>query len=155
SDDAFDMKRELGLTELRRDLRMASILDLLHRERTWQVADGDHLQRTFSGLARVPELPGSVFAFAHVLSPHKPFTFAADCRPLAQVSAKSANPYVDQIQCLDQMVLHLVTTLLRDSDVPPVILLQGDHGTASPAFDHAATADAIPPEAAHERLGAF
>ena len=155
----FDIMRELDGTELRRDLRMASMLDLLHRERTWQVADGEHLTRTFSGLARVPKTPGPVFAFAHVLSPHKPFTFTGDCQPLAHAAntstSKAASPYVQQVQCLDRMVLSLVTTLLRDSDIPPVILLQGDHGTAEPAFDSAATADAIPLEAGHERLGAF
>jgi hypothetical protein len=157
SNDHFDVMRELARTELRRDLRMASMLDLLHREREWQAADADHLLRTFAGLARVPRMPGPVFAFAHVLSPHKPFTFTADCRPLARVpvSSKTGNLYVEQVKCLDRMVLHLVTGLLRDSEVPPVILLQGDHGLPSPAFDSAATADAIPPEAAYERLGAF
>jgi hypothetical protein len=159
SNGGFDAMRELGRTELRRDLRMASMLDLLHRERTWQVADADHLTRTFSGLARIPKIPGPVFAFAHVLSPHKPFTFAGNCRPLARVanalSSKAASPYVEQVRCLDRMVLSLVATLLRDSDVQPVILFQGDHGTAEPAFDSAATAGAIPVEAAHERLGAF
>ncbi len=62
---------------------------------------------------------------------------------------------MEQVECLDRMVLRLVTSLLHDSDVPPVILLQGDHGIPSPEFDSAATADAIPPHAAYERLGAF
>jgi hypothetical protein len=157
SHEGFDVMRELGRTELRRDLRMASILDLLHRERTWQTADADHLVRTFSGLARVPRIPGPVFAFAHVLSPHKPFTFLGDCTPLARasVSSRGQNPYIEQVECLNRMVLSLVTALLRDSDIPPVILLQGDHGTPSPAFDSATTAEAIPDEAARERLGAF
>jgi len=157
ADDEFDVMRELARTELRRDLRMASILDLLHRERAWQAADAEHLRRTFAGLAKVPQIRGPVFAFAHVLSPHKPFTFTADCRPLAgvAVSSKASSLYVEQIKCLDRMVLRLVTGLLHDSDVPPVILLQGDHGLPSPAFDSAATAEAIPPHAAYERFGAF
>ena len=153
--DRFDVMRELARTELRRDLRMASMLDLLHRERTWQTADADYLVRTFSGLSRVPRMPGPVFAFAHVLSPHKPFTFSGDCQPLSRGVKELKNPYVEQVECLDRMVLRLVTMLIRDSDVPPVILLQGDHGTPSPGFDSAATAEAIPPAAAHERLGAF
>ena len=136
---------------------MASILDLLHRERVWQAADAEHLERTFAGLAKVPQIRGPVFAFAHVLSPHKPFTFTADCRPLSAVpaSTKALEPYVDQVECLDRMVLRLVTRLLQDSDVPPVILLQGDHGLPSPAFDSAATVEPSRPQAAYERLGAF
>ncbi len=153
----FDIMYELNRTELWRTLRQESILDLLHRERIWQAADAEYLKRTFAGLARVPEIPGPVFAFAHVLSPHKPFTFARDCRPLSALPAspKRLKPYVDQVECLDRMVLGLVTTLQRKSDVPPVILLQGDHGTAEPAFDSAATVEEIPIAAAHERVGAF
>jgi hypothetical protein len=157
SPDGFDLMYELGRTELWRTLRQMSILDLLQRERIWQATDAEYVRRTFAGLARVPEMPGAVFAFAHVLSPHKPFTFDRDCRPLSTLpaSSKRPKPYVDQIECLDRMVLSLVTTLQRESDVPPVIVLQGDHGTAEPAFDSAATVEAIPPEAAHERFGAF
>jgi hypothetical protein len=154
----FDLVKELGRTELRRDLRAASMLDLLHRENRWQVADADQLTRTLAGVARVPKMPGAVFAFAHVLSPHKPFTFDGSCRPIGRRPAGGSNPgerYVGQIECLDHLVLDLVTGLLRESDVPPVILLQGDHGTSDLAFDSAATAEDIPVTSAYERLGAF
>jgi hypothetical protein len=53
------------------------------------------------------------------------------------------------------MVLKLVTTLVQTSDVPPVILLQGDHGSKSLHFDQAGRAEKIPLRAAKERLGAF
>ncbi|MFL5495285.1 MAG: sulfatase-like hydrolase/transferase [Gemmatimonadales bacterium] len=155
----FDPVRELSRTELRRDLRIASMLDLLHRESGWHAADADQIVHTFEALARVPGMPGPVFAFAHVLSPHQPFTFGSDCRPItgkpAESSRKVGGRYVAQIECLDQMVLKLVTSLLHDSDVPPVILLQGDHGVGSPPFDSAATAEEIPLAAAHDRFGAF
>jgi hypothetical protein len=157
--DGLDPVRELSRTELRRDLRRASLLDLLHRETRWQAADGDQTVRTLAAVATVPRIPGPVFAFAHVLSPHQPFTFEADCRPIAgkppMPSRSPGDRYVAQIECLDRMVLRLVTSLLRESDVPPVILLQGDHGSASPAFDTAATAEDIPLAAAHDRFGAF
>ena len=135
------------------------MLDLLHREPRWHAADADHIARTFAAVARVPRIPGPVFAFAHVLSPHQPFIFESDCRPVAGKPAagsrKVGGRYVGQIECLDRMVLKLVTSLLRDSDVPPVILLQGDHGSGSPAFDTAATVEDIPLAAAHDRFGAF
>jgi hypothetical protein len=151
-----DLIRALGHSELRRDLRIMSVLDLLHRETQWHAADADHITHTFAGLSRVPAIPGPVFAFAHVISPHKPFTFDEHCRSLgAGPARKVGGGYVRQIECLDRMVLQLVTTLLRDSDVPPVILLQGDHGTSTPAFDGAATNDEIPAAAARERFAAF
>lgn len=151
-----DLLRPLGRTELRRDLRMMSVLDLLHRESRWHAADADHITHTFAGLARVPAMSGPVFAFAHVISPHKPFTFDEHCRTLGAGSERRVGGgYVRQVECLDRMVLKLVTTLLQESDVPPVILLQGDHGTSAPAFDSAATIDQIPASAARERFAAF
>lgn len=154
----FDLVRELGRTELRRDLRNASVLDLLHRSAEWHSADAEHVTRTFAALARVPSVPGPVFAFAHVLSPHKPFTFDRSCRSLAGTRTDAPTDdarYVGQIECLNRMLLDLVTRLIRESDVPPVILLQGDHGSAPPDFEAAPTAAAIPPAAARERLDAF
>jgi hypothetical protein len=53
------------------------------------------------------------------------------------------------------MVLATVTHLLRDSPVPPVILLQGDHGSATRGFTRAHAVDQLTPLAAWERLGAF
>jgi hypothetical protein len=151
-----DLVRALGHSELRRDLRIMSVLDLLHRETQWHAADADHITHTFDGLARVPAMAGPVFAFAHVISPHKPFTFDEHCRTLsAGPKRRVGGGYVRQVECLDHMVLRLVNTLLRDSEVPPVILLQGDHGTSAPAFDRAVTNDEIPAAAARERFAAF
>ena len=66
-----------------------------------------------------------------------------------------AAAYVGQIQCLDRMVLDLVTTVLRTSELPPVILLQGDHGskTLLPYKDRGP--ENITLAAGKERLGAF
>jgi hypothetical protein len=156
--EGFDPARELSRTELRRDLRIASMLDLVHREAWWTAADGDQIMRTLAALARVPRIPGPVFAVAHVLSPHQPFTFESDCRPLARkrpVGLKPGSRYIGQIECTDRLVLKLVTSILRDSDVPPVILLQGDHGSSTPGFDTAATAQDIPLASAWDRFGAF
>lgn len=157
--DGWHPLRELSRSHLRRTLREASILDLLQREAAWNIY-GDHVSRTFTAIAQVPKTPGPVFAFAHLLIPHLPFVFDRDCRPLSYKTAGSPPKaesfrYVGQVECLNRMVLELVTTLLRESDVPPVILLQGDHGTKSLRFEKAATAEAIPVAAARERLGAF
>jgi hypothetical protein len=53
------------------------------------------------------------------------------------------------------MVLATVVGLIRDSDVPPIILLQGDHGSATRGFAHAREVGDLTPLAAWERLGAF
>ena len=120
----------------------------------------DHVSRTLAGIARVPKMPGPVFTFAHVMSPHDPYNFDRDCRPAREKSGGSlsqleAAAYVEQIQCVDRLVLDLVTTLLRTSELPPVILLQGDHGskTLLPYKDRGP--ENITLAAGKERLGAF
>jgi len=121
-----------------------------------------HLTRTFAGLAQAPKLPGSVFAFAHLLSPHDPYVVDRHCRPVTWNPAArgtrlelTGRPYVEQIQCLNHLVLDLVSGLLRDSERPPIILLQGDHGSKALVFDQATSAEKITLAAARERLGAF
>ncbi len=66
-----------------------------------------------------------------------------------------AASYVGQIQCVNGMVLAAVTRLLRDSAVKPVILLQGDHGSAVLRYSKAPSAEQVSDSAAWERFGAF
>jgi hypothetical protein len=120
-----------------------------------------HLVRTFAALAQTPKVPGPVFAFAHVLSPHDPYVVDRNCRPVTWKSAHGTRlkltgvPYVEQVQCLNHRVLELVTALLRTSERPPIILLQGDHGSKALVFDEAESAEKMTFAAARERLGAF
>jgi hypothetical protein len=119
-----------------------------------------HIRRTFAAVARSPKIPGPVFAFAHVLSPHDPYVLDRDCRPVSWKPGRGSRleltgaPYVAQIECLNHMVLDLVTGLLR-TELPPIILLQGDHGSKALVFDQAGSAEQITLAAARERLGAF
>ena len=120
----------------------------------------DHVTRTLAAIAEVPKIPGPVFTFAHLLVPHDPYVFDRDCGPAHhKIDSGRSQPkgaaYVEQIQCVDHLMLDLVSTLLRTSELPPVILLQGDHGSKTLLFDQAETAEKITLAAARERLGAF
>jgi Sulfatase len=148
------LDRELGRTEFRRTLLQASLLDYVHRDAPW---DGEFVRRTLEGVSRLPSVAQPVFAFAHVMSPHSPFAFDRACRlpPRYVMGRRSAEQYLAQLQCLNGMVLATVTRLIRDSDVPPIILLQGDHGSGLRGFKRARAVGDISPFAAWERLGAF
>ena len=150
----FSPDRELGRTELRRTLVQASLLDYIHRDAPW---DGDFVRRTLEGVSRLPSIAQPVFAFVHVLSPHSPFAFDRNCHlpPRYVIGRRAADQYVEQVQCLNRMVLATVTHLIRESDVPPVILIQGDHGTGLRGFKWARRVGDVTPLAARERLGAF
>ena len=152
--DGFDLDRELARTEFRRVLRTFTPIDYVHRDEPW---DGDFVRRTLAGVGRLPAVEAPVFAFAHVMSPHWPFVFDRDCRVLprsARVSPRTER-YTGQVACLNRMVLATVTRLVRDSKVPPIILLQGDHGSAVYGFFTWTSNERVSATTAWERFGAF
>jgi sulfatase-like protein len=154
----LDPARELTRSGLRIVLTRTSLLKFFSGGAFGYTRD--HLTRTLAAIAEVPKIPGPVFTFAHLLVPHAPYVFDRDCRPATQRAGSSrskhaAVAYVEQIQCLNQMALDLVTTLLRTSEIPPIILLQGDHGSKMLLFDRAKSAEKITLAAAKERAGAF
>jgi sulfatase-like protein len=150
----FDLDRELTRTDFRRSLSAATPLNYLHRDEPW---DGDFVRRTLEGVGRLPSVHAPVFAVAHVLSPHGPFAFDHACHLLSR-SARGrgrAELYAGQVVCLNRLLLATVTRLLRDSKVPPIILLQGDHGSPVHGFFKAPSNERVSATAAWERFGAF
>jgi hypothetical protein len=154
----LDPARELTRSGLRIVLKRTSLLKFFELGEPRYVRD--HVASTFAALAQIPKIPGPVFTFVHILSPHGPYVFDQHCRPArartgGSRSSREAAAYVEQIQCLNHMVLDLVTTWFRTSELPPVILLQGDHGSKTLRFDKAENGDDITLAAAKERVGAF
>jgi hypothetical protein len=153
----FDLSRDLSRSDLRRTFVGSTPLSLLRRS---YAHDADHVKLTLDALAQIPHRGGRKFAFAHILNPHYPYVFDADCR----VAAKQAlggwgqqrrDAYIGQIECLNKLLLASVNHLLRRSAKPPVILLVGDHGTNSLGYSNARSAEAVTPAQAGERFGAL
>lgn len=103
-----------------------------HRERILYVLEK---------LDQVPQISGRKFVFAHIVSPHSPYVFGANGEKVKQegvFSLRSRNEvqdweyhvtgYTNQILHINRRILQIVDDLLAQSDVPPVIVLQGDHG---------------------------
>ena len=63
--------------------------------------------------------------------------------------------YIAQARCVDGLVLDLVTTLLRQSPTPPVILIVGDHGSRFTDVHYYDHPDSVPDAFIRERFGAF
>jgi hypothetical protein len=149
----FDPMREMSATELRRAVRRGSLLDYLQETHRW---DADHVRRTLEALSGLPGEERPVFAFAHIMQPHSPYVFDRDCGIRnRKAEGEEVREYVEQLRCLNRMVLRTVRPILRDSDVPPIILLQGDHGTKVLGATGYPSSDEVPPDAARERVGAF
>jgi hypothetical protein len=103
-------------------------------------ADASHKDlrrlRVFSLLANIKKLPkveGDLFVFAHLVVPHFPYTFG----PNGEVPAyqgknatyeETSAAYVGQVKFVNKEILDVVDALIQDSEVPPLIIIQGDHG---------------------------
>ena len=149
----FDFMRAMSGGELQRTVGGISVLRYWDRDHDWEA---EHVRRTLGGLAAVPRAGGPVFAFAHILKPHDPYVFDSDCETLGrQKDLDDTGPYLEQLECTNRLLLETVHAILRASPVPPIIILQGDHGTKLLGATGYDRAEDVPPAAARERFGAF
>ena len=93
-------------------------------------------------LSNVPDLPGPKFVFAHIIAPHPPFVIDENGNPLQPdypyVTGDGASfasdkeyyiqGYIGQVKYLNKRVLTVIDNILKKSNRPPVIVIQGDHG---------------------------
>ena len=94
-------------------------------------------------LKQIPEIEEPKFVFAHFLMPHPPFVFGPNgewIRPDRIYDIKDANRfkgtreeyiegYTHHVMYLNQMLEETITEILAKSQQPPIIILQGDHGS--------------------------
>ncbi len=92
----------------------------------------------FEQLSQVPALPGPKLVFAHILSPHPPFVFGPKGEAVSEAEFETdlggetqlLAAYADQVHFLNGKLLAAVEAIEAGSSVPPVIIIQGDHGWA-------------------------
>ena len=90
---------------------------------------------TFSGLAKIHEIEGKKFIFSHIVCPHPPYLFNQDGGPVpeAEFNMDEWGPeqkeyYLNQLIYVNKEVKELVSEILSKSEIPPIIILQADHG---------------------------
>lgn len=93
----------------------------------------------FEVSSAIPEIREPTFSYIHLMAPHPPFVFDKDgnspwkgipeeVRAIWQGEDKIEERYINQLIFVNKKMVFLLNTLLEDSDVPPVIIIQGDHG---------------------------
>ena len=108
----------------------------------------DHRERilyTFEHLSDFASMEGDFFIYAHVPAPHPPFVFFADgtlrqhllpfemsdgSQYLAKLGGRDEyiTRYAAQISYINQLALAAIEDILANSEKPPLIILQADHG---------------------------
>ena len=91
-------------------------------------------------LPRIADIDGPTFTFAHVLIPHPPYVFAPDGEIRTDpgfFSGPQAGPvdeeylregYTGQVAFIDGRISEIAAEIIRASDPPPILIIQGDHG---------------------------
>lgn len=80
-------------------------------------------------LPEIPQKPGPKFVHAHIITPHPPYIFNAD--GTLNPDAEDRNPtegYRAQLEFIDNRILDVMRQIIENSDIPPIIILEGDHG---------------------------
>ncbi len=98
---------------------------------------------SYDSLQHIPEIPGPKFVFFHILAPHPPFLFDATGQPVSPGTPYSGGGdgdhylgfpdayvqgYRGQLAYTNILLQQTVETILSNSETPPIIVIQGDHG---------------------------
>jgi hypothetical protein len=92
-------------------------------------------------LGRIPEeIPGPKYVFVHIPLPHEPFVFGPLGESVQYPQALDETAYFaayrDQVLYLNQRLIPILKGILAGSEVPPIILLQGDTGPGRVSKHH-------------------
>jgi len=120
-------------------LIQTSMLDLPERHLGFMKGDlRKRILYAFDKLAEVHKIKGPTFTFAHLMVPHPPYVFGADGEPVPKAELqmhgdvwKRKENYLNQLIFVNKKVKVLVDEILSNSDIPPIIILQADHGTST------------------------
>jgi hypothetical protein len=106
----------------------SEVLGLWGDERRTQY---ERVKYEFDWLSQVPEREGPTFVFAHFTVPHSDYVFKSDGDFLSVEEAGKRSletRYLDQLVAVNAMAEQCIDRLITASDVPPIIILQSDHG---------------------------
>ena len=102
----------------------------LRADRPLRWRDPERFLGTLAELKTLPQNPEATFTFVHLLEPHHPVQFRRDGRLLPRATDNpTPRMFFDELQFVNRQLLDVIRTLLEESTVPPVIILQADHGS--------------------------
>jgi hypothetical protein len=77
----------------------------------------------------MPEMESPIFVFAHIMVPHDPFIFSPTGEYVhTTFKENAAKGYRDNVAFIDNRLPEILDTIIKKSEIPPVIIVMGDHG---------------------------
>ncbi|MCH7951972.1 sulfatase-like hydrolase/transferase [Patescibacteria group bacterium] len=114
-------------------LAETTVLQPLLRER--RDDDRQAILFAFDRIAQQGNREQPTLVFAHIVSPHPPYVFGTYGEPVGQPEGGwtpegTQHAYLNQLLFINHKLEELITKLLAQSEVAPIIVLQSDHGWA-------------------------
>jgi len=87
----------------------------------------------FDALAKIPDIDEATFVYSHIMCPHPPWFFdssgAKEFSPFGtEQNDMVEEGYLGNLVFLNKKLEMLIDRILSESTIPPIIILQGDHG---------------------------
>jgi hypothetical protein len=87
-------------------------------------------------LPKIPEIADLTFTYAHISVPHHPYVFSPKGYLIDPGEIPATGPdevhfplgYIYQVQFIDTRILTILQEIIEKSRIPPIIILQADHG---------------------------
>jgi hypothetical protein len=94
----------------------------------------DYILYTLNIFEEISGVQGPKFVFAHLISPHGPYVFDAMGNFIPDENDTSTG-YIDQVKYLNTRLIPILDKLIQNSEIPPIIIIQADHGGHGTQFD--------------------
>ena len=91
----------------------------------------EHYQQTtyiLEKLKNLSDISGPKFVLAHIMTPHDPYVFSPDGSYQPSGGKGPIVGYRNNVQFIDNFLPETLKEIIRNSEIPPVIIVQGDHG---------------------------
>lgn len=126
----------------------------------------EHRDKILCQFSELADLNNSIeepfFVYAHFLLPHPPFVFGPNGEYRQPESLAPGDniwvdrqSYVDQIQFENKKLIETIDKIFLESNSPPIIILQGDHGPGSLRGDDIIRGNNESDEFIRERMSIF
>ncbi len=76
---------------------------------------------------QLPEQPVPKFVLLHYFVPHDPFIFSPEGK-FIDIPEDAKIGYINSVQFINTEIIPVVKALIQNSTLPPIIIIQGDHG---------------------------
>jgi len=86
---------------------------------------------TLEHLQEVPDIEGPKFVFVHFECPHTPYVFGPNGEYIAPANWSNYGDkqfYLGQYIFISMEIEKVIDVLLKESEIPPIVILQSDHG---------------------------